>query len=310
MFQMMNEERINVGIGATAKVTAAYYTSLEYAQQRLQGRKPDAKDQSKPMIPLIEQADIKRMLLFQRAIAEGSLSLIMQVCMYQDWVHVDEDKERNELLVELLTPILKTYPSEMGVLSTSAAIQIMGGYGYCSDFPAEQYYRDIRIDPIHEGTTGIQGMDVLGRKVPMKNGQVIAYFLEEINKTIEQAKSVEELADLVQELQSALGLLDKVIQGLLAHALQGTIEYFLADSVLFLEFISIVTIAWQWLKQAFVAHNALKNGADSDNNFYTGKLYTARFFYDYELPKLQGLAVRLLSKRMVTVDMPVDCFNE
>jgi len=168
MFQMMNEERINVGSGALAKATAAYYASLEYCKERRQGRKLSDKNPDSPQTPIIDHADIKRLLLFQRAVAEGSLALALQVSKYMDLARVGVDQEKNELLVDFLVPVVKTYPSEMGILSTSAAIQCLGGYGYCHDFPVEQYYRDVRIDPIHEGTTGIQGQDILGRKVTIQ----------------------------------------------------------------------------------------------------------------------------------------------
>jgi len=188
MFQMMNEARVGVGLGAVAKATAAYYASLEYARQRLQGRRLMEKNPNAPMIAIINHPDIKRMLLFQRAITEGALSLAMQASYYEDLAKMGVDHERNELLIDFLVPIIKSYPAEMGILSTSAAIQIHGGYGFCGDFPVEQYYRDIRIDTLHEGTTCMQGQDILGRKAVMKQGVAFTYFQEEIKNTIARAK--------------------------------------------------------------------------------------------------------------------------
>jgi butyryl-CoA dehydrogenase len=182
MFQMMNEARIGVGMQATAIISAAYYASLEYARERPQGRRLSSKDPMLPQIAIIEHADIRRMLLFQRAVAEGSLSLILQCCTYSDLARTDaaEQKQRYELLLDLLTPAAKTYPSENGIIAVSQGLQILGGYGYCQEFPLEQYYRDIRIHAIHEGTTGIQGLDLLGRKVVMKNGQAMRLYFEEV----------------------------------------------------------------------------------------------------------------------------------
>ena len=170
MFQMMNEARIGVGMGATAMATAAYYASLEYTKSRCQGRKLGQKDPNLPPVPIIEHADVKRMLLFQRAVVEGALSLVMQCSKYVDLqkVTAGEEKEKFNLLLEILTPIAKSYPSEMGNISISQGLQCLGGSGYCDDYPLEQYYRDCRIHPIHEGTTGIQAMDLLGRKVVHK----------------------------------------------------------------------------------------------------------------------------------------------
>ena len=173
MFQMMNEARLEVGMGAAAIASAAYYASLEYAQQRPQGRRLSEKNPLNPQVPIIEHPDVKRMLVFQRAVVDGSLSLLLQCCRYADMMKVTsgEEKERWFLLLDLLTPVAKSYPSEMGVLSVSQGLQCLGGYGYCDEFPLEQFYRDARIHPIHEGTTGIQGLDLLGRKVTMHGGK-------------------------------------------------------------------------------------------------------------------------------------------
>ena len=313
MFQMMNEERVNVGIGAIAKATAAYYASLEYTQQRLQGRKSGEKDPQSPMIPIIEHADIKRMLLFQRAICEGSLSLALQVSKYMDLAKTAlnaEDKEKFNLLIELLVPIVKSYPAEMGILSTSAAIQCLGGYGYCQDFPVEQYYRDIRIDTIHEGTTGIQGQDILGRKVTMKKGQAFNLFLTEVQATAKRAENIETLSINAGELLDALDTLKKVTKHLTEIAAKGKVEEFLADATLYLELFSIISIAWQWLEQSITASNALKNNnlSDTDERFYGGKLYTCRFFYRYELPKIMSLAKTLMNSDCLTSNMETKYF--
>ncbi|MEJ2715979.1 MAG: acyl-CoA dehydrogenase family protein, partial [Deltaproteobacteria bacterium] len=153
MFQMMNEARIGVGIGAAAIASAAYYTALQYARERPQGRRLSEKDPTQPPVPIIEHPDVKRMLLFQRAVMEGSFSLLLQCSLLADLVRVTdgEERDRNWLLLDLLTPVAKSYPSEMGVLSVSQALQCLGGYGYCEEFPVEQFYRDVRIHPIHEG---------------------------------------------------------------------------------------------------------------------------------------------------------------
>ncbi|MGE5396767.1 MAG: acyl-CoA dehydrogenase [Chitinophagales bacterium] len=311
MFAMMNEERINVGIGATSKTTAAYYAALEYCQQRLQGRKLSDKDPQSPQVPIIQHPDIKRMLLFQRAVAEGSLSLALQLSKYLDLIAVGEDKEKYELLVDVLVPIVKTYPSEMGILATSMAIQCLGGYGYCSDFPVGQYYRDIRIDPIHEGTTGIQGQDLLGRKVTMKKGEAYKLYLEEVNKSIEEARGIEETKTYALRLSEALKVLQKVTMSLLTLAGQGKIEDFLADATLYLEMFGIIAIAWQWLIQAIAVEKALKESPTAtDINFYLGKAYTCGYFFEYELPKIEGLAHRLLSEDKLTVAIQEEYFED
>jgi alkylation response protein AidB-like acyl-CoA dehydrogenase len=313
MFQMMNEARIGVGMGAAAMATAAYYASLDYAKTRRQGRNVAQKDPNLPPIPIIEHADVKRMLLFQRATIEGSLSLLMQCSKYMDYQKVLEgqEKEKYRLLLEVLTPVAKSYPSEMGVLSISQGLQCLGGSGYCDDYPLEQYYRDCRIHPIHEGTTGIQGMDLLGRKVIMQNGQSFLLYIGEIQAAIGTARELKELAGFADELDGALTKLQEVTHKLLTIAQKQGPEVFLADATLYLEFFGIVTIAWQWLLQGIAAQRALNNGAKkSDLNFYQGKMFTLRYFFGYELPKILGLAKRLMGNDGLTVEMQTQHFND
>ncbi len=313
MFQMMNEARIGVGMGAAAMATAAYYASLEYSKTRHQGRKVSQKDPTLPPIPIIEHADVKRMLLFQRAVIEGSLSLIMQCSKYVDLLKVasGEEKEKYWLLLEILTPVAKSYPSEMGVHAISQGLQCLGGSGYCEDYPLEQYYRDCRIHPIHEGTTGIQGMDLLGRKVIMNNGRAFFLFISELQDTIKNAGENEELKKFAGQLNQALRQLQEATQHLIAVAQEQGPEAFLADATLYLEFFGHVTIAWQWLLQGIAVQKALKNKAmQKDFNFYQGKMYALRYFFAYELPKTIGLAKRLHDDDRLTVEMQTDYFSD
>ena len=308
MFQMMNEARLGVGMNAVAIASAAYYASLEYAKTRLQGRLISDKDVSKPQVPIVAHADVKRMLLFQKAIVEGSLSLILQCSKYADLSHVTENKEKEkfELLLDLLTPIAKSYPSEMGCLATSAAVQILGGAGYTTDFPVEQYYREARIHPIHEGTTGIHGMDLLGRKILMKKGKALEYYVEELINTIQQASLELTLKPYSEKLKKYLEKASITTQNLLNSAENNT-EAFMADATLYLEMLGILTIGWQWLTQGIAANNSLKN-RDLDSDFYNGKLQTLAYFYEYELIKIDYLTERLLSKKQVTIEMKASWF--
>lgn len=310
MFQMMNEARIGVGMNATAIGTAAYYASLEYAKERPQGRLISDKDITKPQVQIIRHADVKRMLLFQKAVIEGSLALLTQCSMYADLASVTEgeEQERYHLLLDLLTPIAKSYPSEMCCLTTSAAVQILGGAGYTTDFPVEQFYREARIHPIHEGTTGIHGLDLLGRKIIIKNGKSLQLLVAEILKTIEKANSIDRLKPFAQKLQIYLGKTDSVTKHLLGLASKD-LEIFLSDATLYLELFGIMTIAWQWLVQAIKAAEALEAGATGDDfDFYQGKIFTLRYFYEYELVKIDALMKRLLSEDNVTVEMEAAWF--
>ena len=311
MFQLMNEARIAVGIAAAGIASAAYYAALEYARERPQGRPLTARDPLSPQVPIIEHPDVKRMLLFQRAVVEGSLSLLMQCGKYVDLEKVLEgdEKEKYTLLLEILTPVAKTYPAEMGILAVSQALQCLGGYGYCDEFSLEQLYRDARIHPIHEGTTGMQGLDLLGRKVTMKNGKAAMLLFEEMEGTIAFAKDDPELMPYARELEDAAGKLRKVTAHLIDFAMQGKVDLFLADATLYLEFFGIITIGWQWLLQAIAVQKALReNPAGADMNFYQGKLYTFRYFFQYELPKIEGLAKSLLAGNRLTVEIKKDFF--
>ena len=313
MFRMMNEARINVGLGAAAISSAAYYASLQYTRERLQGRNIMEKNPEKPQVPIIEHPDIKRMLMQQRAIVEGSLSLVVYAGKLVDLVNVTsgEERENYETLLDLLTPIVKTYPSEMGIVSTSQAIQCLGGYGYSSEFPVEQYMRDSRIHPIHEGTTGIQGMDLLGRKVTMKKGAAVKLYLNEIKKAADEASLFEELKTHALKLNDAVSLWQEVTGSLLGTAAKGKIDLFLADATLYLEFSGIVCIAWQWLIQGIAAVKKLAEvKTEEGKNFFAGKVFTLNYFYEYELPKIQGLSSRLKAMDGLTVNMLPEYFED
>jgi butyryl-CoA dehydrogenase len=246
------------------------------------------------------------MLLFQKAVVEGSLSLIMQCSEYADLAKVEtgEAKANHELLLDILTPIAKTYPSEMGIQSVSQSLQCLGGYGYCDDFPIEQYYRDARIHPIHEGTTAIHGMDLLGRKVNIQDGAAFRLYLAEVRGATERAQSIAETKPFADQLNVALDTLQQVtthLQGLSKSA--GT-ERYLADATLYLELFGILTIAWQWLVQGMAAQAALrKSPSASDVDFYQGKLFAMQYFFRYELPKTLGLSAVLMGDNPLTVEM-------
>ena len=313
MFQMMNEARIEVGMGATAMATAAYYSSLEYAKKRKQGRRFSEKDPTQPPIPIIEHADVKRMLLFQRAVIEGSLSLLMQCSKYVDMQKVcdADEKEKYHLLLDILTPVAKSYPSEMGILSISLGLQCFGGSGYCDDYPLEQYYRDARIHPIHEGTTGIQGIDLLGRKVVMQNGKAFKLYLKEVQKGIEEAMEMSTLGPYAEQLSEATEKLKWVTSHLLRISREKGPELFLTDATLYLELFALTSIGWQWLLQAVSVQRALENNLSAlEKNFYQGKFYTFRYFFAYELPKIEGLVKRLTNSDGLTVEMKETWFAD
>lgn len=304
MFQMMNEARIGVGLQATSIATAAYYTSLDYAKVRLQGRKLTDKDPSKPQIPIIEHADVKRLLLFQKAVVEGSLALLMQSCRYYDmWLSGEgEEKEANFLKLELLTPVVKSYPAEMSILTTSAALQCFGGYGFTKEYMAELFFRETRIHTLHEGTTAIHGMDLLARKVTMKNGQATMLLMQEVMGDIEKAQAFTNLKPYADSLSKRLMKLNEITMHLMGVAQSQGAEVFLADASLYLELFGILCISWQWLKQGIHAEQLKQSGSkDYSAEFLQSKWLALQYYFEYELPKADSLVTRLKSENHFTV---------
>lgn len=306
MFQMMNEARIGVGMTAAAIATAAYHAALEYAKERPQSRRLNQKGQlDAPQTIIINHPDVRRMLLFQKAVTEGSLSLLIEAARLYDISQVaeGEEKENAFLLLDLLMPVAKSYPSEMGVQSVSQSLQTFGGYGFTEDFPVEQLYRDIRITPIYEGTTGIQAQDLLGRKMTMKGGKAPQLLFAEIKRTMAEASTHNDLKRYADQLSHELDRIQDVMKSLMPHMMQGDVERYLSDATLFLEFFGIVVVAWQWLKQAVVAQETLltKNPQGDELAFYEGKLHTMKFYFHYEVPKTLGLAVRLKDPEVLTI---------
>jgi butyryl-CoA dehydrogenase len=237
----------------------------------------------------------------------------MQCSKYVDLMKVlsDDEREKYRLLLEILTPVAKSYPAEMGILSISQGLQCLGGSGYCDDYPLEQYFRDARIHPIHEGTTGIQAMDLLGRKVIMQNGQAFMHYVAELHAAIEAAKKYRELENQARQLGQALNDLEEVTKHLLEVAQNKGPELFLADATLYLEMFGNITIAWQWLQQGIAVQTALQNGAKkTDLNFYQGKMFALNYFFGYELPKTMSLFHRLMNTDALTVEMETAHFSD
>ena len=305
MFQMMNEARIMVGVTGVSIASAAYYAALEYANERPQGRRLNEKDPNKPPTMIINHPDVKRMLLFQKAVVEGSISLVMECSKFHDMAHATtgEEKQRYDLLLDLLTPVAKTFPCEYGIASVSNSLQVFGGYGYTKDFELEQFYRDIRITTIYEGTTGIQSLDLLGRKVTQANGKGLQYLHGLINKTIEDAKTFDDLKPYADQLKTETQRIGSVTSHLLQFALKGDYERFLADANLYMDMFSIITVGWQWLKQAVVAKKAMvtQSTEGTELAFYESKIHTMKYWFHYEMPKTQGLATRLMDNEVLTI---------
>lgn len=297
MFQMMNEARIGVGQTAASVAMAAYQAALQYAKERPQGRLASEKDPLKPPALIINHPDVQRMLLTQKAIVEVALSLAMECNRLYDLAHAaDGDvKYSSWLLLEMLTPVMKTYASEQGSRAAALAIQTFGGYGYTVDFPAEQYYRDLKIMSIYEGTTGIQSLDLLGRKVWMDKGKGLKILLSEMTSVAGQAYALEPLRNYAKALDKEVERVNTVLTHLGQYA-RTDIDRMLSDSAIFMEMISYGIIGWQWLKQAVIAFGRLQTGDFSRHSaaFYESQLHTMKFFFRYELPHAEACQKTLL----------------
>ena len=301
MFHMMNEARIGVGMAAAMLGMAGYEASLAYARERRQGRPtgPAAgagpplaawgqkviKDPAQPQVPLIEHADIRRMLLAQKAYAEGALALELYCARLVDELHTGGAgaAEEARLLLDMLTPIAKSWPSEWCLEGNSLAIQVLGGYGYTRDFPVEQYWRDQRLNMIHEGTHGIQALDLLGRKVVMEGGAGLELLAATVQRTVEQGARVDPLAGHARALASAWQRLAAATSAAWAG---GDPASTLANATPYLQAFGHVVLAWIWLDVALAAQAGLTVvGEDAAQR---GRLQACRFFFDYELPKVDA----------------------
>ena len=296
MFHMMNEARIGVGIAATMLGMAGYEASLAYARQRPQGRAitEGGKDAAKPQIPIIEHADVKRMLLAQKAYCEGALALELYCARLVDEAHTGAPEQAAEanLLLEVLTPIAKSWPSEWCLEANSLAIQVHGGYGYTRDFPVEQYWRDNRLNMIHEGTHGIQALDLLGRKVVMQGGAGLKLLAGRMSDTIARAGQVEGLAAYANGLGGALQQLGAATKAAWAT---GVPEEALANATPYLQAFGHVVLAWVWLELGLAA-KADQPATETESARNAGLLAALRYFHQYELTKI-GAWLAVVSTR-------------
>ena len=287
MFHMMNEARIGVGMGAVLLGYTGYLHALDYARSRPQGRHPAAKDPASPQVPIIEHADVRRMLLAQKSYVEGGLALCLYCARLVDEQKTGENEaSRREagLLLDILTPITKSWPSQWCLEANSLAIQVHGGYGYTRDYKVEQFYRDNRLNPIHEGTHGIQAMDLLGRKVGMEQGRAFELLVAKMGETAAeaQASGSKLLHEFGEALNAAMAHAGITTRALLSGR---DANLMLANASVYLEMLGHVVIAWVWLRQAVLARRALAAAQATDKDFYQGKLQACQYFFRYELPR-------------------------
>ena len=302
MFHMMNEARNGVGLVAAALGYTGYLESLDYARTRPQGRTKGAADPTAPQRPIIEHADIKRMLLAQKSYAEGGLALVLYCAKLIDEQHTaesDDERRALTLLLDILTPVAKSWPAQWCLVANDLAIQVLGGYGYTREYHVEQHYRDNRLNAIHEGTHGIQGLDLLGRKVTQHSGASLRELDGRIRSTLAAAHALGgEPAEFADRLEQTWTRLVSVTGSLFAA---GDIEAALANSSVYLEAFGHHVLAWIWLEQMITAHGHA-------GDFYEGKRHAARYFFRHELPRTGPQLDLLADLDTTTLDMQDNWF--
>ncbi|WP_334185518.1 acyl-CoA dehydrogenase [Novosphingobium sp.] len=307
MFHMMNEARTSVGLAAAMLACRGYQMSLDYARERVQGRHTGGG--AGPQVPIIEHADVRRMLLAQKAISQGAAALVLYSARLLDDEKTAESAEERAAAAEklaLLTPVTKSWPSEWAQLSLHHALQIHGGSGYTRDFEIELLYRDNRLNPIHEGTTGIQGLDLVGRKIRRDGGKAFAALACDIRSTIGEAQGIPALADAAASLAAALGATDRAVAVLLAEADDNRA---LAHGTPFLFAFGQIAVGWLWLEQAIAATQMHESKADSFSDaFLAGRITACRFFAETELPKVAVWLQPVEAGSDLVLAMPLDQF--
>jgi alkylation response protein AidB-like acyl-CoA dehydrogenase len=298
MFHMMNEARIGVGLGAVALGYTGYLHALDYARNRPQGRPVgnEGKDPSSPQTRIVHHADVKRMLLAQKSYVEGALAFNLYCARLVDQARVTADADERAALtrlLDILTPIAKSWPSQWCLAANDLAIQVHGGYGYTRDYKVEQFYRDNRLNPIHEGTHGIQGLDLLGRKVVAENGAAFKLLASRVAETVGKASAHENLAESAHALGQRFQRLAEVTRRLWSA---GDVQLTLANATVYLEAFGHIAIAWIWLEQGLAAE--AKHG-----DFYEGKRSAIRYFFRWELPKVDAQLDLLASLDRTALDM-------
>ncbi|HUL59308.1 MAG TPA: acyl-CoA dehydrogenase [Anaeromyxobacteraceae bacterium] len=292
MFQLMNEARLAVGANGVATASVAYLESLAYARERPQGRSPASKDPRQAQVPIVEHADVRRMLLRQKAIVEGGLALVLRAAKLADLAaHAEgaEARRRAQLLLDLLTPVAKSFPAEKGFEANALALQIHGGYGYSSEYLPEAWLRDQKLNSIHEGTTGIQGLDLLGRKAVAAGGEALRALLEDVEAACARAERAGVDPAWTAAVRGAGQRIGAVTLQLAGRGLAGDADAMLLHSADYLEALSTWAVGWQWLEQAAAAREGLAAGRGPEA-FYRGKLAAAQYWIRTELPRAGALA--------------------
>jgi butyryl-CoA dehydrogenase len=304
MFQMMNEARIGVGLSAASLAWRGFSESLAYARERPQGRKPSNRDATSPQVKLVEHADVRRMLLAQKCYAEGALGLCLYASALFEDQHTHPDsamRARARSLLDLLTPVVKSWSSRYGCASNDLAIQVLGGSGYTREYPVERLYRDQRLNPIHEGTEAIHGLDLLGRKVNMESGGALRQFMALVRGTACNAEDVEALCDHGHALAAAANRFQAVTASL-QQVIARDADEGLSNATTYLDAFGRLTVGWVWLEQALTASRLAARSSGRRHEHLEGKLQAAHWYFRCELPQIEPQLALLAANDRTALD--------
>ena len=310
MFQMMNSARIMVGLHGVATASVAYQEALAYAKERPQGRPAGDRDPSSPQVPIIEHDDVKRMLLRQKAVVEGGFALVLRTAWYSDMAVAAEDddaRRRAQILLDLLTPITKSFPAERGFESNALAVQIHGGYGYSSEYLPEAWLRDQKLNSIHEGTTGIQGLDLLGRRALAGDGAALQAFSDEVDRTAKRALVAGVDAGLTERLRGAVDDLLVLTGEVAGRGAAGDVAAMLRHSTDYLDVFGTVVVGWLHLERAAAAAESLAAGR-GPAAFYRGVAAAADYWFATEMTRVPEVVARIRSAEDSFARMEADWF--
>jgi hypothetical protein len=315
MFQLMNEARIGVGIQGLALASIAYLHAVQYAKERLQGSSLlEMKNPEAPRVPIIQHADVRRMLLWMKSHVDGFRALMYYTALCEDKskVHTDDsEREKYHGILEVLTPVCKAYVSDMAFRVTETAMQVYGGYGYCAEYPVEQFLRDEKIASIYEGTNGIQSLDLVGRKLSQKKGAYFMNLLGEMGATVSKYQSNPSLKELAVDVQSTVNILGEMAMFFASCAKAGKFMVPVGHAYPFLMLMGKAIMGWMLLWQAGIAQEKLDkigSGNDPDKAFYAGKVASARYFIKNILPEVEAAAKSIKSEDLSILEIPEEAF--
>ncbi len=314
MFVLLNEVRLLVGQFGLACASTSYLYALDYAKQRIQGKNLlKSKDKNSPSVPIIQHPDIRRQLMTMKTYVEGMRSFIYYVALLTDQMMISDDTEDKNIkqgLINLLTPLVKGYITDKSFDLCSLGVQVHGGYGYTKEYPVEQLLRDCRVAMIYEGANGIQAIDLLRKKIGMNNGSILSYLLDQIQKTIDKAKTIPSLEAFAGKYQKAVDRFKQTASHIQTESQSDAVMNAFAFAYPFMQVFGDVIVGWMLLWRAVIASQKLESEAGAkDAAFYEGQLKSAQYFFNTEIPVTLGKMNAILATDGAAIEISEKSFG-